>query len=730
LFQNNHIFAIFFDKTHFEKISFRNQQIIMLETSIEYLKGVGPVKAELLKKELSIFTYGQLLNYFPYRYIDRTKFHRILEISAESDYVQIKGILRKLDEQGSGPKRRLIGTFRDDSGVMELVWFKGLSWVANLQTGVEYVIFGKPSLFNGRVSMIHPDLELVSNANSEVQSMLEPVYSTTEKLNSKKIKSKDIGRIVKSLLLKIDENPVHLEENLPPSIREQFKFLSRKDSFNYIHFPQNQEQLKYARNRLKFEELFFLQLKLLRTKKLRKVANRGYVFQKIGDNFNNFYQNNLKFPLTEAQKRVIKEIRKDLGCGEQMNRLLQGDVGSGKTVVALMIMLIALDNGFQASLMAPTEILAQQHFKSISDMISGLGINIEILTGTVKGSKRKEILKRLESGEIHLLVGTHALIEDSVIFKRLGLTIIDEQHRFGVMQRAKMWKKTDINPPHILVMTATPIPRTLAMTVYGDLDVSVIDEMPPGRIPITTYHKYETQRLWVFGRMKEEIAKGHQIYIVYPLIEESESETMADIKDLMQGYDMLSAEFPKPQYQISVVHGKQKPADKEFEMQRFIKGETKIMIATTVIEVGVNVPNATLMVIENADRFGLAQLHQLRGRVGRGGGEAFCILMTGFKLSEESKFRMKTMCETTDGFRISEADLKLRGPGSIEGTQQSGIIGLKLADIVKDVNILNAAREVAMNIIETDPNLEKAENLPLNKFLQNNQTKQSFSRIS
>jgi ATP-dependent DNA helicase RecG len=702
----------------------------MLETSIEYLKGVGPVKADLLKKELSIFTYGHLLNYFPYRYIDRTKFHKISELNDQSDYVQIKGILRKIDEQGTGPKRRLVGTFRDESGVMELVWFKGLSWVSNLQTGVEYIIFGRTSLFNGRVSMIHPDLELVSNANTEAQSMLEPVYSTTEKLNAKKIKSKDLGRIIKALLQKIDENPSLIEENLPLSVREQFKFQSRKDSFNFIHFPQNQDQLKISRNRLKFEELFFLQLRLLRTKKLRKIANRGYVFQKIGDNFNNFYQNNLKFPLTEAQKRVIKEIRKDLGCGEQMNRLLQGDVGSGKTVVALMIMLIALDNGFQASLMAPTEILAQQHFISISDMISGLGINIELLTGTVKGSKRKEILKRLESGEIHLLVGTHALIEDSVVFKSLGLTIIDEQHRFGVMQRAKMWKKTDSNPPHILVMTATPIPRTLAMTVYGDLDVSVIDEMPPGRIPITTYHKYETQRLWVFGRMKEEIAKGHQIYIVYPLIEESESETMADIKDLMQGYDMLSAEFPKPLYQISVVHGKQKAADKEFEMQRFIKGETQIMIATTVIEVGVNVPNATLMLIENADRFGLAQLHQLRGRVGRGGGEAFCILMTGFKLSEESKFRMKTMCETTDGFRISEADLKLRGPGSIEGTQQSGIIGLKLADIVKDANILNAARDVAMNIIETDPNLEKAENLPLNKFLQNNQTKHSFSRIS
>ena len=702
----------------------------MLDTSIEYLKGVGPVKAELLKKELAIFTYGQLLNYFPFRYIDRTKFHRISDVNAESDYVQIRGILRKIDEQGSGPKRRLIATFRDESGVMELVWFKGLSWVTNLQTGVEYVIFGKPSVFNGRISMIHPELELVSNANTDPQSMFEPVYSLTEKLNAKKIKSKDIGKLVKTLLLKIDENPTLIEDNLPDYIREQFKFLSRKETYNYIHFPQNQEQLRIARNRLKFEELFFLQLKLLRTKKLRKTTNRGYVFDKIGNFFNGFYQNNLKFPLTEAQKRVVKEIRKDLGYGEQMNRLLQGDVGSGKTVVALMTMLIALDNGFQASLMAPTEILAQQHFKSICEMTEGLGVNVELLTGTVKGSKKNEILKRLVSGEVNLLIGTHALIEDTVVFKRLGLTIIDEQHRFGVMQRAKMWKKTDSNPPHILVMTATPIPRTLAMTVYGDLDVSVIDEMPAGRIPITTYHKYESQRLWVFGRMREEISKGHQVYIVYPLIEESESEIMAEIKDLMQGFDIVSAEFPKPQFQISVVHGKQKPADKEFEMQRFIKGETQIMIATTVIEVGVNVPNATLMIIENADRFGLAQLHQLRGRVGRGGGEALCVLMTGFKLSEESRFRMRTMCETTDGFKISEADLKLRGPGSIEGTQQSGIIGLKLADIVKDANILTAARELATTVLETDPNLEKSENLPLNKYLKNTQSKQTFSRIS
>lgn len=702
----------------------------MLDTSIEFLKGVGPIKADMLKKELGIFTYGHLLNYFPFRYIDRTKFHKIKDISEESDYVQIKGILRKIDSQGDGSKRRLIGTFRDETGVMELVWFKGLNWIQNLQTGVEYIVFGKPSVFNSRISIVHPDIELVSTANTETQSVLEPVYSTTEKLNAKKLKSKDIGRLIKTLLQKLEEQSSLIEENLPVYILEEFKFYSRFDTLNYIHFPQNQEQLKISRNRLKFEELFFLQLKLLRTRNIRKTTMRGYVFQKIGEYFNNFYNNNLKFGLTEAQKRVIKEIRKDLGSGEQMNRLLQGDVGSGKTVVAFMTMLIALDNGFQASLMAPTEILAQQHFISINEMADGLGIKIELLTGNIKGAKRKEVLKALENGEIDILIGTHALIEDSVVFKNIGINIIDEQHRFGVVQRAKMWKKADSCPPHILVMTATPIPRTLAMTVYGDLDVSVIDEMPPGRLPIKTFHKYESQRLWVYGRMKEEISKGHQIYIVYPLIEESESELMAEIKDLMQGYDMIVHEFPKPDFQVSVVHGRQKSVDKEYEMQRFAKGETQIMMATTVIEVGVNVPNATMMIIENAERFGLAQLHQLRGRVGRGGGDAYCILMTGFKLSEEGKFRMNTMCATTDGFKISEADLKLRGPGSIEGTQQSGIIGLKMADIVKDANILHASRQIAQKIIEEDPKFEKPENKCLNLFLQKISSKQSFSRIS
>ena len=702
----------------------------MLDTSIDYLKGVGPIKADILKKELGIFTYGQLLSYYPFRYIDRTKFHKISEIQDDSDYVQIRGILRRIESHGEGHKKRLVGTFRDESGVMELVWFKGLNWIQNLPTGAEYIIFGKPTVFNGKANIVHPEIELISSLNTELQAVLEPVYSTTEKLNAKNLKSKDIGKIIKSVLLKIEESKTVIEDNLPKYILDEFKFFSRNETLRFIHFPQNQEQLKAARNRLKFEELFFLQLKMLQLKANRKLAYRGFVFASIGDFFNNFYNNNLKFGLTNAQKRVIKEIRKDLGNGMQMNRLLQGDVGSGKTVVAFMTMLMALDNGYQASLMAPTEILAQQHFKSLQEMGEGLGITMELLTGNVKGAKRKAILKQLEEGIINIVIGTHALIEDSVVFKKLGVTIIDEQHRFGVMQRAKMWRKTDLCPPHILVMTATPIPRTLAMTVYGDLDVSVIDEMPPGRLPIKTFHKYESQRLWTFGRMKEEIAKGHQVYIVYPLIEESESEMMAEIKDLMQGYDIISHEFPKPDFQISVVHGKQKPDDKEYEMQRFIRGETQIMMATTVIEVGVNVPNATIMIIENAERFGLAQLHQLRGRVGRGGGDAYCILMTGFKLSEEGRFRMQTMCETTDGFKISEADLKLRGPGNIDGTQQSGIIGLQIADIIKDTNILQAARQIAQRIIDEDPKLEKEENISLKKYILTLQNKQTFNKIS
>jgi ATP-dependent DNA helicase RecG len=702
----------------------------MLDTSIEYLKGVGPTKGDMLKKELGIFTYEQLLQHYPFRYIDRTKFHKIKNIRDDSEYVQIRGILRRLESHGEGRKRRIVGVFRDDTGVMELVWFKGLHWIQNMQVGIEYLLFGKPSVFNGKVNMVHPELEPISKANTEVSATLEAVYPTTEKLSAKRLKSKDIRKLIKSLLLKIHEKEYVIPENLPAYLIEKLRLPSRWNAIKGVHFPKTQTELTAARNRLKFEELFFLQLRMLQTKKLKQLSYPGHRFPAIGEFFNNFYQNNLKFELTGAQKRVIKEIRRDLGGGKQMNRLLQGDVGSGKTVVGFMCMLMAMDNAFQAAMMAPTEILAQQHFQSLQEMAEGLGIRVELLTGSVKTKQRRELLADLEAGEIHILVGTHALIEDPVVFHNLGLVIIDEQHRFGVVQRAKMWRKGKGAPPHILVMTATPIPRTLAMTVYGDLDVSVIDEMPPGRLPIQTFHKYESQRLWVFGRIKEEIKKGHQVYVVYPLIEESESETMADIKNLEEGYAVLSREFPMPEYQISIVHGKQKPEDKEFEMERFAKGETHIMIATTVIEVGVNVPNATVMIIENAERFGLAQLHQLRGRVGRGGGEAYCILMTGYKLSKEGKFRMQTMCATTDGFRIAEADLKLRGPGSLDGTQQSGIVNLKMADIVKDTEILKTARHLAQELIEKDPKLEQEEHLPLRKFLAATKNKQTFSRIS
>ncbi len=702
----------------------------MLDTSIEYLKGVGPVKGDMLKKELGIFTYGQLLEHYPFRYIDRTKFHQISEVREDSDYVQIRGVLRRLETHGEGRKRRIVGVFRDETGVMELVWFKGLHWIQNMQVGLEYLIFGKPSVFNGKVSMVHPEIEPISKANTTVSATLEAVYPSTEKLKAKRLKSKDIRNLIKTLLIKLHEKELFVAENLPSYLLEKLRLSSRWDAIKGVHFPRSQTELTAARNRLKFEELFLLQLRMLQSKKLKQLSYPGHRFSSIGAIFNNFYHNNLKFELTGAQKRVLKEIRRDLGVGLQMNRLLQGDVGSGKTVVGFMSMLMALDNGFQAAMMAPTEILAQQHFQSLLEMAEGLEIRVELLTGSVKTKQRRTLLADLEAGEIHILVGTHALIEDPVVFHNLGLVIIDEQHRFGVVQRAKMWRKGKGAPPHILVMTATPIPRTLAMTVYGDLDVSVIDEMPPGRLPIQTFHKYESQRLWVFGRMKEEIAKGHQVYVVYPLIEESESETMADIKNLEEGYAVLSREFPMPEYQISIVHGKQKPEDKEFEMERFAKGETHIMIATTVIEVGVNVPNATVMIIENAERFGLAQLHQLRGRVGRGGGEAYCILMTGYKLSNEGRFRMQTMCATTDGFKIAEADLKLRGPGTLDGTQQSGIVNLKMADIVKDTKILQTARHLAQTLIEDDPKLEKEEHRSLRAYLAASKNKQTFSRIS
>lgn len=702
----------------------------LLNKSIEYLKGVGAAKADLLKKELGIFSYAQLLQHYPYRYVDKTQFHKVTDIKEEGEYVQVKGILRRINVVGEGHKRRMTGLFRDDTGTLELTWFKGLSWVQNLPIGTPYIVYGKPSIYNGNVSIVHPEMTSLAEAKKQKAPSLEPLYPTTEKLRQRRLDSRTLAALMRTLFKQLHPQRDTIPETIPEYLLEALRLPTRYQAWLGIHFPRSKEQRDAAQRRIKFEEFFYLQLRMLHTKERRKLGIKGFIFPRIGDHFNTFYQNNLKFELTGAQKRVIKEIRADLATGHQMNRLLQGDVGSGKTVVGFMCLLIAIDNGFQAALMAPTEILAQQHYQSLQEMAQGLGLTLDILTGTVKGKRRKVLLERLAAGEIDLLIGTHALIEAPVVFKQLGFVIVDEQHRFGVVQRAKMWRKNPTHPPHVLVMTATPIPRTLAMTAYGDLDVSVIDEMPPGRKPINTYHKYESQRLWTLGRIRDEIAKGHQVYVVYPLIEESGSETLAGVKDLMVGYETMEREFPKPQYQISVVHGRQKPADKEAEMQRFAKGETQILMATTVIEVGVNVPNASVIVIENAERFGLAQLHQLRGRVGRGGGDAYCILMTDFKLSSAGRTRMQTMVETTDGFRISEADMKLRGPGNIEGTQQSGTLNLNLASIVDDGDILRAARSIATEVLDEDPTLALPKNKALQEQLLRTQRKYGFGQIS
>jgi ATP-dependent DNA helicase RecG len=685
-----------------------------LDNPIEYLKGVGPLRGDMLKKELQIFTQGDLLFQFPYRYVDKTQFHRIADLDDNSGYVQLRGILRSLDTLGEGRKKRMTGRFRDESGVIELVWFTGIQWLQNhLVVGTEYVVYGRVNAFRDQLNIPHPEMEAVGADQSQPAVSFDPVYASTEKLNNKGLDVKARRRLVKAVLEKISERD--LPENLPPDWMQKFRFPSRYDAVRQIHFPANQQELDAARNRLKFEELFFLQLRILQLKRRRHIASRGFVFDKIGDYFNTFYHQHLPFQLTGAQKRVIKEIRHDLGTGKQMNRLLQGDVGSGKTMAALLCMLMALDNGFQACMMAPTEILAQQHYSSLSSSLQNMDVEVALLTGTVKGKKREAILERLRNGDIHILVGTHAILEDPVVFQRLGLAITDEQHRFGVAQRAKLWAKSSPHPPHILVMTATPIPRTLAMTLYGDLDVSVIDELPPGRKPIQTIHRTEGHRLRVFGFMKEEIAKGRQIYIVYPLIEESET---LDLQNLQEGYEAVSREFPPPQYQISIVHGRMKPADKDFEMQRFLKGETQIMVATTVIEVGVNVPNASVMIVENTDRFGLSQLHQLRGRVGRGAEQSYCILMTNYNLTNEARERIQTMVRTNDGFEIAEADLKLRGPGDIEGTRQSGILNLRIADLARDGRILQTAREVAAQVLDKDPDLTLPEHLPLRLQLE------------
>ncbi len=709
------ILATFARKFNLFKVVLPPSSLHFLDQSVAYLKGVGPAKADLLTKELAVFTLRDLLFQFPFRYIDRTQFHQISDLLPESGQVQLKGVLRHLSVQGEGRKKRLVGRLRDASGMaLELVWFTGVAYLENiLAVGEEYIVFGKVQEFGGRLSISHPEMEKATEVNAQEALHFDPVYPSTEKLNQRGLDQRARRKIIRQILEKL--GPQDLPDMLPAYVVQKLQLPGHAQAMASIHLPKTQIELDLARKRLKFEELFLLQIRLLQLKSSRKGQIKGYPFSQIGPIFNQFYAEKLPFELTNAQKRVLREIRRDLALGVQMNRLLQGDVGSGKTMVGLMSMLMALDNGFQACLMAPTEILAFQHYESIREYVGDLPIEVAFLSGSVKGKARKQLLERLAKGEIHLLIGTHALIEPPVVFQNLGLTIIDEQHRFGVEQRAKLWKKNDPYPPHILVMTATPIPRTLAMTLYGDLDVSVIDELPPGRKPITTVHYTEHRRERVFGMIREELAKGRQAYVVYPLIEENEK---LDLLALEQGFEEMQTKFPPPQYQISIVHGKMKAADKDFEMARFKAGTTQIMVATTVIEVGVNVPNATVMAIIHTERFGLSQLHQLRGRVGRGGDQSYCILLSSVKLSSESRERIKTMVETTDGFKIAEADLRLRGPGMIDGTQQSGLLQMRLADLSKDQKILITAREIATRILEDDPELHKEAHQALGAYVQ------------
>lgn len=696
-----------------------------LETPIEYLKGVGPARAEMLNKELQIFTFGEMLSFFPYRYIDRTKIVKIAEIKDDVAYIQIKAKIISVHTTGTYHSKRVIATVRDNSGELDIIWFQGIKWIIDkLKPGTEYIIFGKPNWFNGRLNIAHPELELPNEQPIPVSDTFRPLYNSSEKLKSKGLDSKGISKLIKTLLF---SDKFYIPENLSAGILSDLKLIDRQTAFVNVHFPSRHEILGKAQARLKFEELFFIQLRLLKQKFIRMHKQNGQVFASIGQNVNDFYHHHLEFELTNAQKRVIKEIRSDLGSGKQMNRLLQGDVGSGKTLVALMTMLIAIDNQFQACIMAPTEILANQHFQNISRMLSGLNVTVRLLTGSTKQSERKKISEGLLENTINILIGTHALIEEHVKFKNLGLVIIDEQHRFGVAQRARLWEKNIITP-HILVMTATPIPRTLAMTLYGDLDTSVIDEMPPGRKPIITRRAFESKRSQVFDFIRKTIREHSQVYIVYPLIKESET---LDLKNLMEGYENIKIEFPSPSYSIGMVHGKMKQREKDYEMTRFLNGETQIMVATTVIEVGVDVPNASIMVIENAERFGLSQLHQLRGRVGRGSDQSYCILMTGEKLSDDARKRIQTMVRTTDGFEIAETDLQLRGPGDMEGTQQSGILDLKIADIIRDEKMLKCARNMAVDIIKDDPELEKKENYPIARHLDLiNKYKENWGLIS
>jgi len=679
----------------------------------------------LLKKELNIYTFRDLLEHFPYRHVDKTKINFIGEINLQTDYIQVIGKLISKETVGAGKVKRLVCELRDNTGSIELVWFQGINWIQkSLNVGHNYLVYGKVGYFQGQPQLTHPEIEVLTEEKSEGKDFLEPVYPSTEKLKAKGLGGRQIGKLTKVLMQILKERDI--PENLPEAILTQVKLIPRFQAFSQIHFPANAEQYQNALNRLKFEELFLVQVRMSLLKVQRHHYSIGVSFTHVGELFNRFYNEYLPFQLTGAQKRVIKEIRKDCGSGKQMNRLLQGDVGSGKTIVALLIMLIAADNGFQSCLMAPTEILAQQHYANLKNLLKDLPVTIQLLTGSTKTAERKKTLQALEEGELQLLVGTHAVIEEKVKFKNLGLAIVDEQHRFGVAQRARLWSKAT-KPPHILVMTATPIPRTLAMTAYGDLDYSVIDELPPNRKPILTVHRYETARSQVMDFIKAEIQKGRQAYIIFPLIEESEK---LDYENLMKGYENVKAYFPEPRYWISMVHGRQPGEQRETNMQRFKQGDTQIMVATTVIEVGVDIPNASVMVIESSEKFGLSQLHQLRGRVGRGSEKSFCILLTTTKLNNEARERVKTMTATTDGFKIAEKDLELRGPGDIEGTRQSGLLNLKLASIIDDRKWLETARKLTERMLAEDPELNSAGNLRLKEYLQAVRGKTQWSKIS
>ena len=689
------------------------------------MKGVGPLKGALLKKEANIFTFKDLLEYYPFRHIDKTRVDKIADLSPASEYAQVAGRLSRFEIIGEKRAKRLVAYLKDGSGEIELTWFQGINWVEKtLHPGDLYLVFGKLSFFMNKAQIVHPEIEIFTPEKSGGKKFLEPIYPSTEKLKARGLTGRAVGKLTFSLLQLLSQKD--FPENLPESVVVQYRFITRWEAFCSIHFPASDEMYTHAVRRLKFEELFFAQLRLSMLRSTRHRFSKGWVFDKVGTLFNTFYNQYLPFQLTNAQKRVLKEIRKDTGTGKQMNRLLQGDVGSGKTIVALLSMLLAADNGFQSVIMAPTEILAQQHFIGISELLKELPISVRLLTGSTITKQRKEILSACEQGTLSILIGTHAVIEDKVLFKNLGFAVIDEQHKFGVAQRAKLWKKNTL-PPHVLVMTATPIPRTLALTAYGDLDYSIIDELPPGRKAIETIHQFENKRPQVMDFIKKEISKGRQVYIVYPLIEESAT---LDFENLMKGFEEVKSFFPEPKYWISMVHGRQKGDQKQTNMQRFVTGDTQIMVSTTVIEVGVNVPNASVMVIESAEKFGLSQLHQLRGRVGRGSEKSFCILLTGNKITQDGRERLKILCATNDGFKVAEKDLELRGPGDIEGTRQSGLLNFKIANIIQDRAMLEVAKNIATQIVEIDPDLNLAENLHVKGYLQIQNGKTVWSKIS